>query len=220
MAKVHAAASEGWMTMKTFCTAGVIAVAASTLLVAEVQASQTPRRVGPCTVKAPSTVDDNQVVELGTEFQPGRSAGAKLQVGGNVTDVTWVMNHTDCPIRISKQGYSVAGAAGEIIEVPPRGSYNGHFWVPWRNTPEGESLWLSIKGRSYFYIWQMAGRLAFHSDAAYRRAADADWAQYKASYGRSPSVPGLSIEGGPRVLHVAMTKDGEPFFKFEGLPEE
>jgi hypothetical protein len=186
----------------------------------EGQASQTGRRPGVCNVKEPMATDDAEVGTLGTDFQPGRRSGEKLQVGGNVTDITWVMNHTDCPIAIFKHGYGVGGATGELIEVPPRGSYSGHFWVPWRNTPEGESIWLSIKGRPYFYIWQMSGRLAFLSEAGYRHAIEPGWENYKALYGRSPNVPGLWLEGGPRVLHVAMTKDGKPFFKFEGVPQE
>lgn len=190
-----------------------------TLAASEAQASQTSRRPGPCIVKPTSTVVDTQVVELGREFQPSRRNGAKLQVGGNITDVVWVMNPSNCPVTISKQGYGVGGATGEFIEVPPRGSYEGHFWVLWRDTPSGQSMWISISGRPYFYVWQMAGRIAFLSDASYQRAV-ADWDAYKASYGRSLSVPGLSIEGGRRILHIAVTKEGEPFFKFEGMPEE
>ena len=202
-----------------FVVVAIAGIAGATLALSAAQASQTPRRPGPCNVKATDTVVDSEVVERGRAFQPSRRSGAKLQVGGNVTDIVWVMNHTNCPVTISKQGYSVAGATGEFIEVPPRGSFEGHFWVPWRNEPVGQALSIDIAGRPYFYVWQMSGRLAFQSDASYRRAIE-DWAGYKAGYGRSPSVPGLSIEGGRRILHVAVTEDGSPFFKFEGMPEE
>ena len=203
----------------TACCVAIAGLAASAALVPSAEASQSPRRPGPCVVKPNSTVVDSEVVELGREFSPTRRNGAKLQVGGNITDVVWIRNHSNCPVTISKQGYGVGGATGEFIEVPPRGFYEGHFWVPWRDSPGGQSMWISISGRPYFYVWQMAGRVAFLSDASYQRLA-ADWDAYKASYGRSPSVPGLSIEGGRRILHIAVDKDGKPFFKFEGMPEE
>ena len=202
-----------------FIIIAIVALAGTSLIASGLQASQTPRRAGPCIVKPTSTVVDSEVVELGREFQPSRRNGARLQVGGNITDVVWVRNHTDCPVTISKQGYGVGGATGEFIEVPPRGFYEGHFWVPWRDSPGGEVLNVSISGRPYFYVWQMAGRLAFLSDASYQRAVT-DPAGLRANWGRSPSVPGLSIEGGRRILHIAVDKHGKPFFKFEGMPEE
>ncbi|TFI58004.1 hypothetical protein E2493_12475 [Sphingomonas parva] len=205
--------------MRAFYLAFALAAAAGAVAASPAAASQTTRRPGPCNVNSTDTVVDSEVVDLGRAYQPSRRTGAKLQVGGNITDVVWVMNHSNCPVTISKQGYGVGGATGEFIEVPPRGSYEGHFWVPWRDTPVGQSMWISIAGRPYFYVWQMAGRLAFQSDAAYQRAA-AVWDGYRANYGRSPSVPGLSIEGGRRILHVDVTDDGKPFFKFEGMPEE
>jgi hypothetical protein len=198
----------------------IFLTAAAMLLPASGDASQTGRRPRPCNVAGSATVNDQEVVQLGTDFEPGRRTGEKLKIGGNVTDIVTVINHSDCPITLSKRDWSsISGTSGEFIEVPPRGSYSGHMWVPWRDGPVGQALWLSIKGRPYFYIWQMSGRLAFVSDAAYQRAT-ANWNDYKANYGRSPNVPGLSTEGGPRILHVATTDDGKPFFKFEGVGED
>ena len=207
--------------MRAFCV-GAAALAASVIfLPAQATASQTPRPAAPCNVKAAATVNDDQVIEFGTDFQPARRSGEKMQVGGSVTDVVWVMNHTDCPITLSKHDWKgLLGTAGEVIEVPPGGSYNGHMWVPWRNSPSGESMWLYIRGRPYFSMWQMAGRIAFRSSASIDRAIASGWDNYRAGYGRSPNVPGMYMEGGPRILHVAMTKEGEPFFKFEGVPQE
>ena len=209
------------MRVRGYCAAVGVLVACAGVIASGAQASQTTRRPAACNVKPAATVNDERVVELGTDFQPARRSGEKMQVGGTVTDVVWVMNHTDCPITLSKHDWKgLLGTAGEVIEVPPRGSYEGHMWVPWRDSPTGESMWLYIRGRPYFSMWQMAGRIAFRSYASIDRAIASGWDNYRAGYGRSPNVPGMAMEGGPRILHVATTKEGEPFFKFEGVPQE
>jgi hypothetical protein len=180
----------------------------------EAQASQTGRRPQPCLVKEPSTVVDSEVVALGSRFDAGRRNGEKLQIGGNVTDIVLVRNHTDCPVRLQ------LGFGSEIIEVPPRGSYSGHMWVPWAVDPYAAHLQVQFQGRPYFYIWQMSGRLAFQSDARFRRVVDLGGEQYRQQYNMSPNVPGIAAEGGPRALHIAVTADGTPFFKVEGVAEE
>ena len=208
------------MRVSPVLMAALVALAIAPVAFTQGHASQTSRRPGPCVVNDAAMTQDDEVVRLGTDYQPRRGAGAKLQIGGNITDIVWIYNHSDCPITLDKHQWGVFGTSGDVIEVPPRGSFSGHMWVPWRDGPGGQSISLSIRGRPHFYLWQMSGRVAFYSEGGYRRAIDAGWESYKAGYGRSLSVPGLWLEGGPRALHVVITPDGKPFFKIEGIPEE
>jgi hypothetical protein len=191
------------------------ALASIAVLDSKAEASQTGRRAGPCVLVAPSTILDGEIEDLGNRFDTGRRSGEKLQIGGNITDIVLVRNHTDCPVRVQK------GFGSEIIEVPPRGSYSGHMWVPWAPQPYSETLGIYFEGRLYFYLWQMSGRLAFRSDATFRRMTNQpDPNYYRNEYGRALSVPGIAQEGGPRVLHIAATAEGKPFFKVEGIGQE
>ena len=191
-----------------------LAVAGLGTLPTEARASQSGRPPGRCAPAAASTMVDSEVAAEGNRFDTGRRTSGKLQIGGNITDIVLVRNHTDCPVRLQ------IGFGSEIIEVAPRGFYSGHMWVPWADAPYSQSLSIYIDGQVYFYVWQMAGRVAFRSDAEFRRLIAPGSQNYRDNYGRALSVPGIGTEGGPRALHIAATADGKPFFKIEGITEE
>jgi len=41
---------------------------------------------------------------------------------------------------------------------------------------------------------------------------------FEQAFTSARNVPGLSGQGGPRVLHVGLTREGYPYFVFAGVP--
>jgi hypothetical protein len=170
-----------------------------------------------CRVADPRNLTREAALALGESFDPGVPRAARLQIGGNVTDIVRIVNHTSCRIRLEKRDRAGLVSTNEMIEVPPAGTFQGHMWVPWRTRHDAqEEISVVIANRGYFEIWQQGGYLKFETTAHFQGFPGAS---SQDRFEMMPRVPGLSIEGGPRILHVALAANGKPFFRFEGVGE-
>jgi hypothetical protein len=170
-----------------------------------------------CTGVTLAPVTDTEVVALGTDLVPVDSRPGLPDIGGNVTVITHFHNLTTCAVTIEK----VDGFAGtnrdQAITLGQLESADKSMWVPWAgdwNSPQ--RLTIRFDGDAYFEIWQKDGRLVFRTVAPYLRLSDQE---RRDRYDYGLSVPGLTREGGPRQLHIAMTSDGRPYFRVDGIPK-
>jgi hypothetical protein len=93
-----------------------------------------------------------------------------MQIGGNVTNLVRIRNHTSCRVRVARQ--HLGSDEREVTDVRPNGTHFGSMWVPWvRDWFADEQMVISLNGRPYFVVWQYSGALRFLSVATVHRVA-------------------------------------------------
>jgi hypothetical protein len=180
----------------------------------------------PSAVHAQCNVVDSDLVEseaevtdLAATFDAGPISG-RLRIGGTVTDVVTFTNHTGCRVRVIKKDPKLFQPGNEAVEIAPGATVQSSMWVPWLDdgTAEREEstvMRILIEEKPYFLLWQRRGFVRFLTHRPWILAAGS---RANLMF-TAPAVPGLGVEGGRRALHIALTPEGRPFFKIEGIPE-